>query len=178
MGARGPQPKPTALKLIAGNPGKRPINLADGVNPEVVVPDAPKHLSAEARKEWRRVTVELVELGLISRIDRAALALYCQSWGHMVLLEESLNGRMAAELARDDGIKPDPARAFYFVTDKGYQAQTVTVQMINTLRDQVHKYLKAFGMDPSSRARVSPSNNQLQLPGMDQGNAWAKHKQG
>lgn len=177
MGTRGPQPKPNLIKLVTGNPGKRPLNLADGVNPEVAVPDAPKHLCAEARKEWKRITVELLELGLISRIDRAALALYCQAWGHMVMLEQSLGGRVATEMARADGVAPDPARAFYFVTDKGYQAQTVTVQLINTLRGQVATYLKAFGMDPSSRSRVTVSSNQGVLPGMEEPSGWNRFKQ-
>lgn len=181
MGQRGPQPKPNVLKLISGNPGKRPLNLADGVNPEVAVPDAPAHLTKEARKEWKRITVELQELGLISRIDRAALALYCQAWGHMVLMEESINASMAgrAALAAERGEAFDPASAFYFTTDKGYQAQTVAVQMLNTLRGQVHTYLKAFGMDPSSRSRVTPSNGgQLALPGIDAAPGWGQFSQG
>jgi P27 family predicted phage terminase small subunit len=125
--------------------------------------------------------VELQELGLISRIDRAALALYCQAWGHMVLMEESINASMAgrAALAEARGEKFDPASAFYFTTDKGYQAQTVAVQMLNTLRGQVHTYLKAFGMDPSSRSRVTPSNGgQLGLPGIDAAPGWGQFSQG
>lgn len=168
MGQRGPQAKPTVLKLISGNPGKRPLNLADGVSPEVRVPDAPKHLTADAAKEWRRVSKELHALGLISLIDRAALALYCQAWGHMVLLERSLGADV--ELDRAQG--GDGAAAFYFTTDKGYQAQAVKVQLINSLREQVHRYLKAFGMDPSSRSRVTPSA-QGTLPGMETPTGWA-----
>lgn len=170
MGARGPQPKPNVLKLIQGNPGKRPIaDLADGINPSVEVPDAPAHLTKEARKEWKRITAELVELSLISRIDRAALSLYCQAWGHMVLLEQSLNADM--QVLADQG--KDPARAFSGTTDKGYQYQVAKVQMINGLRDQVHRYLKAFGMDPSSRSRVTPSAQQS-LPGMEGPAGWSQ----
>ena len=131
-------------------------------------------------KEWKRISVELEALGLISRIDRAALSLYCQAWGHLVILEQSLNARMAAvaESCAAQGMAPDMASAFYFVTAKGYQAQTVTVQMINTLRQQVHTYLKAFGMDPSSRSRVTPSNGgQLGLPGIDAAPGWGQFSQ-
>ena len=52
MSAVGRPPKPTILKLLEGNPGKRPLNLADGVNPEVAVPSVPRHLSVTAVKEW------------------------------------------------------------------------------------------------------------------------------
>lgn len=172
MGQRGPQPKPNVLKLIQGNPGKRPLNMADGVNPEVAVPDAPRHLNKEARKEWKRVSAELLQLGLISRLDRAALSLYCQAWGQLVMLEESLGRKIDQAVAKN----ADPATALYFITDKGYEGQTVTVQMINTLRQQVSTFLKAFGMDPSSRSRVTVSSNtgQQTLPGVDEPQGWQK----
>ena len=64
-GSRGPMPKPTALKLIAGNPGKRALNLSDGVNPRIEIPAPPKHLGKSAVKEWRRITPILEELGLV-----------------------------------------------------------------------------------------------------------------
>lgn len=32
-GTRGPLPKPNILKAIEGNPGKRVLNLSDGINP-------------------------------------------------------------------------------------------------------------------------------------------------
>lgn len=172
MGQRGPQPKPTLLKLIQGNPGKRPLNMADGVNPEVAIPDPPRHLNKEARKEWKRVSAELYSLGLISRLDRAALTLYCQAWGQLVMLEESLNRKVQQRVDANE----DPSRALYFVTDKGYEGQTVLVQMINTLRSQVSTFLKAFGMDPSSRSRVTQSCNtgQQSLPGVEEPQGWGK----
>ena len=40
--------------------------------------------------EWRRVTPLLSTLGLLSRIDRAALAMYCEAWGRWVEAEEAL----------------------------------------------------------------------------------------
>lgn len=172
MGQRGPQPKPTVLKLIQGNPGKRPIDLSGEVMPEVGVPDIPRHLNKEARKEWKRITVELQQLGLISKLDRAALALYCQAWGQMVLLEESLNADVELEMQRGGDI----SHAMSFTTAKGYQGQAVKVQLINNLREQVNRYLAAFGLSPSSRGRVKASNNtgQASLPGMDQPQGWGK----
>ncbi len=174
MGQRGPQPKPTRLKLIQGNPGKRPLDLAGEVQPEVAIPDAPKHLNKEALKEWKRISAELVSLGLISRLDRAALALYCQTWGQMVMLEESLNADI--KLAIEQG--GDIGRAMVFRTDKGYEGQRVKVQLINSLRAQVNTYLAGFGLSPSSRGRVKPSGNtgQQSLPGMgeEQPQGWSK----
>ena len=60
-GTRGPLPKPTALKMLEGNPGKRALDLAGGVNPRIEIPTPPKHLGIEARKEWKRITPLLEE---------------------------------------------------------------------------------------------------------------------
>ena len=45
-GSRGPMPKPAALKLLEGNPGKRALNLGDGVNPRIEIPAPPRHILA------------------------------------------------------------------------------------------------------------------------------------
>ena len=79
MGLRGPQPKPNVVRLLTGNAARRPINLSDGINPEVAVPDAPAWLCRDGLKEWKRITVELETIGLISRLDTVALSLYCQT---------------------------------------------------------------------------------------------------
>lgn len=163
MGQRGPQPQAAVLKLMRGNPGKRPLNLADGVNPEVAVPDIPRHLNKEARKEWKRITVELETLGLISRLDRAALSLYCQAWGRLVELETAFQKR-ADRLAQEG---KDPTAAYVDVTASGYRANAAEINMINALQDQVHKFLQSFGLSPSSRSRVTASANQMPLPGME-----------
>jgi phage terminase small subunit len=71
---------PTALKLLAGNPGHRPLNQNEP-KPELVAPTCPSHLSREAKREWRRIVPELEKLGLLTRIDRAALAAYATAYG-------------------------------------------------------------------------------------------------
>jgi hypothetical protein len=37
---RGRRPKPTRLKVLTGNPGKRPLNM-DEPQPEPAIPDCP-----------------------------------------------------------------------------------------------------------------------------------------
>lgn len=175
MGERGPKPQPAVLKLLRGNPGKRPLDLNGEPQPEIAVPDAPHHLNKEALKEWKRITVELLELGLITRLDRAALALYCQAWGQMVMLEQSLNADI--QVALENG--KDIGGAMSFSTPKGYEMQRVKVQLINSLRTQVSQYLASFGLSPSSRGRVTASGNtgqQAALPGMDEPQGWGKFK--
>ena len=72
----GRKPTPTAMKLLAGNPGKRPLNRREP-KPTLGVPPCPKWLSLEARKEWRWVVKELAQAGVLARIDRTMLAVYC-----------------------------------------------------------------------------------------------------
>ena len=80
MGARGPRPKPTAVKKREGNPGKRPLNEKE---PEFkapeVCPAAPAFLNEIARAEWDRVAPELFAQGLLKNPDIAALTAYCRA---------------------------------------------------------------------------------------------------
>ena len=40
----------------------------------------PSNLSGEARHEWKRVSRQLHEAGLLSEADHDTLAKYCQAW--------------------------------------------------------------------------------------------------
>ena len=167
-GSRGPLPKPAALKALEGNPGKRALDLSAGVNPRVEVPSAPRHLSKEARKEWARITPILEELGLISGLDRTALALYCQAFGRLSELETAFAG-MVARLV-DGGAEYSDAvyQASYSVTPSGYAQQSVIVQLLGKHREQVNRYLMHFGLSPAARGRVQASNYvQPTLPGIE-----------
>lgn len=173
-GSRGPLPKPAALKALEGNPGKRTLNLSEGINPVIEVPSVPKHLGKEARKEWLRITPLLKELGLISGLDRAALALYCQAVGRLSELETAFNG-MVSRLSEGGpgdtvvmGYADAVYAASYSVTPSGYAQQSVIVQLIKSHREQVNRYLMHFGLSPAARGRVQASNYvQPTLPGID-----------
>src|SRR5262245_3472717 len=65
---------------------KRPLEP----QPAVQVPACPSHLDRTAKREWRRITPELKKLGLLSHLDRAALAAYCQCWAEWVSAEQHL----------------------------------------------------------------------------------------
>ena len=132
----GPPRKPTKLELLQGKPGKRPINDAEP-DPPTRVPKCPAHLSDAARREWRGITKELKVLGLISRIDRAALAAYCQAYGRWSEAEE--------EVKRHGLVVKAPS---------GYPIQNPYLAIANKALEQMHKFLTEFGMTPSSRTRV------------------------
>ena len=77
---RGRRPKPTRMKVLTGNPGKRPLNQTEP-QPEPVIPDCPVELGPSARREWDRLVGQLASLRILTPLDRAALAAYCGAYG-------------------------------------------------------------------------------------------------
>ena len=154
---------PTNLHLLHGNPSKKPLAaLFDGtLRPEVAVPAMPDHFSPEARAEWERITGHLEKLGLVSHIDRAALAGYCSSWGDYVWAEKRI-----AEL---NGASPNGEAGRIWDTPSGYKQISVPMQIRNRALELMSKFLADFGMSPAARSRVTPSDPQLPLVGMEQG---------
>src|SRR5262245_20901412 len=86
---RGRKPTPTKLKIPNGNPGKRPLNDREPI-PAAGIPDCPDHLDAEAKAEWARIVPELEFMGLLTKVDRAALAAYCQAYSRWVNAEQQV----------------------------------------------------------------------------------------
>ena len=78
---RGRKAKPTKLKLLEGNPGKKKINKNEP-EPDVCIPEMPEWMSDEAKREYMIITPLLKTLGLISKVDKAAIVGYCEAWSH------------------------------------------------------------------------------------------------
>ncbi len=142
MARRGPAPKPTALKALAGNPGKRSLNRREP-QPKPGLPRCPAQLSEEAKREWKRISKELATLGLLTRLDRAALAAYCQAWGRWLEAEERL---------RQHGV--------IVKSPNGFPVQSPYLAVANKAMAQMSKLLVEFGLSPSSRSRIqSPTDD-------------------
>ena len=125
------------MKLLQGT--YRPDRAAaNEPTPEVKVPSCPSWLHREAKREWRRIVPELETLGLVTEIDRAALAAYCQAYAEWWEMERAIK---------------EHGRVQY--TDSGYVAQRPEVGMRNKALDTMRAFLKEFGLTPSSRTRVS-----------------------
>jgi P27 family predicted phage terminase small subunit len=80
----------------------------------------------------------LFDLGLLTRIDRTALAAYCQLWARWVKAE--------GEVERLGEVVKAP--------QTGYPMQNPYLGIANTALKLMHNYLVEFGMTPSSRSRV------------------------
>lgn len=164
MGQRGPKPLPSNVHYLKGNPSKKPAGqLMDSLQPEIDIPGCPPHLFQEAKKEWKRITPELKRYGLISKLDRSALALYCQSWAMLVYAEQQLKRAMQiAERKKDEvearGEEWTGGDGMVVITTNGNMVYSPYWVMANRAREQVDKFQANFGLSPSSRGRVNPSN--------------------
>lgn len=133
---RGRRPLPSRVKEMRGNPGHRPLNDAEPTLPPDM-PPCPRHLSREARHEWRRMSRQLHEAGILTKIDRTALAAYCQLYARWVKAEQ--------EVERLGEVVKAPT---------GYPIQNPYLSVANTALKLMHGYLVEFGMTPSARSRV------------------------
>lgn len=135
----GRPPKPTALKKLGGNPGKRVLNKNEPT-PKGKRPSCPKHLDGEARREWNRMAKQLFDLGLLTEVDRAALAAYCQAWARWVQAEEEMRA---------------PDFKMITTTDSGYPVVSPWMGIATMAMKQMKTFLTEFGMTPSSRSKVT-----------------------
>jgi len=104
------------------------------------VPSCPKHLSEPARKEWRRITKILSEVGLLTELDRTALALYCEAYAEYI---------EASEQIRQHGL--------LLKSPLGYPTQSPYLSIRNRAAAQMRSYMLEFGMTPAARSRVTVS---------------------
>ena len=133
----GPAPKPTHLKLLQGNPGRRPLPKNEP-QPEIGAPTRPHWLLPEAKREWSRIVPELLRLGLLAKIDRAMISMWCQCWA---LYVEAIRD------IRENGTA--------FTTEKGYEGPRPSVGMMNKMIEKMTALSARFGMTPSDRSRIS-----------------------
>lgn len=152
---QGRKPTPNHLKLLNGNPGKRPINL-DTFSPIAAIPRCPAVLKGEARKEWRRITRELHQYNMIAEVDRGLLAMLCTAWGRFVEAE------LMIEKAAEKG-----GSGLFVKTPNGFPVQSPWVAVSNKATETYKSLCAEFGLSPSARTRVAPQTSpQLDLPGL------------
>ncbi len=85
MAKPGPPPKPTNLRLLQGNPSRRPINDKEP-KPEAIegIPKPPFKLKKEAMQIWERMCPMLSRIGLLTVCDTNTLARYCDLFARWI----------------------------------------------------------------------------------------------
>ncbi|MFK0090657.1 phage terminase small subunit P27 family [Pseudomonas sp. NPDC090755] len=142
----GRRPTPTELKLVRGNPGKRPINKKEPL-PAKRIPSTPGHLTNEGQVAWGRLTVLLDRMGVLTEADGFALERLCDCYAEILALRELVdtNGR-TYETTSTQGelvIKANPAVAMLADADRRFKS-----------------YLVEFGLTPAARSKVQVKDDE------------------
>lgn len=161
MGA-GRKPKPTAIKKMLGNPGKRALNENEP-QPIPGIPKCPMWLTGIARQEWDEIAPQLDAMGVLYMTDGKALSAYCvcyARWRQAERIVEKLGLQVEEQvLAR---IKPGGDLVVVGTRLKRNPATIIAREMMQQMR----AFLGEFGMTPSARTRIEieparhrPENN-------------------
>jgi len=134
---RGRKPTPTALKILRGNPGRRPLNRREPAPARATDLAPPPELVGVAADEWRRLAPKLQALGLLTEIDDRALIAYCVTWARWLEAETEL---------RDHGLVLKGKRGAPFLSPY--------VKIAAQSAQQLKAWIEQFGMTPSARSRV------------------------
>ena len=125
----------TTQRKARGNPGGKIITPEPDYTR--AIPEAPKHLSTVAKKEFGRIANYLHSVGLLTDGDAPALAIYCDWWEQWIDAKKHIEkeGRMVR-------------------TPNGYEVQSPWVNLANKSKEQMHKLLAEFGLTPKARKQV------------------------
>jgi P27 family predicted phage terminase small subunit len=137
---RGRKPRPTAAKLLDGNPGKRPLNDAEPQPPAFDESDTvPVELTDQPRAvaEWQRLAPMLRRCKQITEADRTALIALCLEWARY--LDASQKVALAGLVVR---------------TPSGYPMPNPYLGIASRALAGCNKLWVELGLTPSSRSRV------------------------
>jgi len=167
----GRKAKPTALKLVTGNPGKRALNQNEPIPaPTAAPPIPPRHLTKAAKEEWARVCRELWLLGLLSTLDTSLLAAYCDSFATWVEARRALDAvkreenrvdrLIAKRIAAGEEVQETNHSAFgglLTYTSNGNVIQNPLIGIMNKAKVDMIRFAAELGMTPAARSRINVS---------------------
>lgn len=135
----GPTPKPTKIKELQGNPGKRALNKHEPQfeTPTRMIP-APDFLDAMAADIWRELGKRLLDADLFTMVDKYALAMFCVAAGRWIDAEKKLKISGPVLVAKETG-------NLY---------QNPYLHVANRAWDQMRVMFGEFGLTPAERSRL------------------------
>ena len=136
---KGRKPKPTKMKLLAGNPGKRPINDHEpSYVPFSSLGEPPPELDQIAKEEWMYIVPLLTESGVLTAIDKTAITAYCMLFSRWIQAE--------AEIRKSGCVS------------KGSTGSLVIspwVRIASKAVEEMRSLMSEFGMTPVARSRIN-----------------------
>lgn len=139
----GNRPKPSHLRVVEGNRGKRSINKAEP-KPQRTIPSPPDHLADVAKVAWGRMTVILDRMGVLTEADVFALERMTDVYAEILHHRERLKAEGWTQVvetgAGSQMIRANPSAALLADADRRFKG-----------------YLIEFGLTPAARTRVNAS---------------------
>jgi P27 family predicted phage terminase small subunit len=133
MGTRGPQPKPTRLKILSGETRPSVINYAEPI-PEGGPLSPPPDIRPEARVIWDQVVAALGRTGVLTSADKHVLRLYSEAMARYLEAEAMLVKTGPLLQGRDGNFVKNPLH-----------------QIVRDNADAVKKYAREIGLTPAAR---------------------------
>lgn len=146
MAIKGRKPKPTAQKELNGNPGKRALNKREPQPGKRRVNRMPAGMTDGARRLWRQLSGDMVELGLLTDADLPAFVLMAEHYGI---------ARQALTEIAEEGLTAQD--------EHGLLRKHPLLQVFRDNSTAFRSYAGEFGMTPSSRSRVQLPDGGQQL---------------
>lgn len=137
MARTGRPAKPSALKLLTGNPGKRAINHDEPHPAKATNRRVPSTLPPAGKTLWKSLVPELERLNLLTKIDDATLHGACLNYARAL---------QAGVLVRKQGLT--------IVTDKGFIIQHPAVSIERNSWASWLRFATQFGLTPSARSSI------------------------
>ena len=144
-GRSGRRPKPTAKKLLAGNPGKRALNQAEPDFELVLNIDCPDWMGDNGRMLWEAVTPQLCKERILAATDIQNLEVYCSAYDQF---------RMAQADIAKNGVTVSGAMGGVIKNPAATALKEATAMMAS--------YGGMLGLDPSSRQRMMGAGKKKQ----------------
>lgn len=160
MGSRGPQPTPTALMLLKGNPSKKQINLHEPRPIQSADPEPPGWLDGAGRTIWEQFKPMMVRLNLLTEADVDAFAKYCETYAQWLEFRDFVKrngiGYPVYEPVYDSAGKVvmDPKTNQPAKVLKEFK-EWPHVKRADVRYQQMLQYEKMFGLTPATRTAIS-----------------------
>ena len=154
----GRNAKPRSLHIRQGSfrkgrhAGRNAVELAPSV------PDPPKPLEGDAKKEWGRVIACMSLSRVLSKSDGAVLYQYCQLFSETEELSEARERTTASIQILEDnlsGMAKDEMVPVFQEISKMRQLESRYAMQIRQGRMAIRQFLVEFGLTPTARTRVS-----------------------
>lgn len=141
MGTRGPPPKPTALRLLEGNPGKVALNRNEPQPRKLTTVEPPADLPEEGKAVFKALSRELIACGLMTAVDVEPFYRYVKLLLEYRHADREIAGKFFIPMKDSNG------RLAYFLPNPWLSVR-------DKASDRLLRLEKEFGMTPSARVRM------------------------